>query len=333
MMRRWILLLSLAAAAAGLGFAGRGVAVADTPGLPAAMKDLRDYRGKGTIQVTIPEMSMLLRFEQAYVAPDAILFGFDMDLLRQWSLFKDDTERTYNPSTGFLVERRYRNLHRLPVNPTTSVQMSMAHWGRIIHDLKNMQSLGTESVLGHECRLLRFSNKELTDNLLARGVVGNLTRKFLGKGMSQAWVTEAQGLPVRIEIHDNDGTTAVLLAFSELKINGGVRRTDLRIPAPPQALVASVNVDVSLPNWEETAEAEAEKQIEALRAAQNAAAGRPTAVRPGQPIPGAAPTLPGQPVPGAVGPRSNPRAARGAAEEAGQAGSAEVGVSHGLKGV
>jgi hypothetical protein len=299
MMRRWLTLLTLAAiAAAGLGRA-RPCTAAEVAGLPPAMKDLRDYRGKGIIQVTIPEISMLLRFEQSYVAPGTLLFGVDMDLLRQWSLVRDDTERTFNPNAGFVVERHYRNLHRLPVHPATAVQMSMAHWGRVIHDLKNVQTLGTETVLGLECRLLRFSNKELTDNLLAQGIVGDLTRKFLGKGMSEAWVTTAHGLPVRIEIHDNEGTPAVLLVFSELKINSGLRDRELRIPAPAQALVVDVNVDVSLPNWEERAEAEAEQKIEQYRAAQNAAAGRGgQPVRPGQPVPGAT-GLPGQPPPGA----------------------------------
>src|SRR5437870_3871425 len=96
--------------------------------LPTPPQALQDYQAKGNIQVTIPEISLVLGFEQSYVAPDVVLFGFEMDALKRWWLVSGDRERSYNPGAAFLIERRYRNLDKLPFNPSTAVQMSMAHY-------------------------------------------------------------------------------------------------------------------------------------------------------------------------------------------------------------
>src|SRR5262249_20546565 len=115
-----------------MALAGAPARAAGTAGaLPTPPQPIQDYQAKGNIQVTIPEISLVLGFEQSYVAPDTVLFGFEMDALKRWWLVSGDRERTYNPGAAFLIERRYRNLEKLPFNPSAAVQMSMAHYGRV----------------------------------------------------------------------------------------------------------------------------------------------------------------------------------------------------------
>ncbi len=235
----------------------------------ASLRPLLDYHGRGTVQVTIPETSVSIGFEQSYVAPDALLFSFDMPPLKQYYLVNGSTERSYSPAAGYLVERRYRNLEKLPFSPSVAVQMSMAQFGRVIRELKTVQELGTEPLLGQECRLIRFGNRELTDNLLAKGIIGEAGAATMNKGTTRAWLTQAHGLPVKIQIYSNEGAPAVLLSFSELKINGGLKASDLRLPLLPNTALIPVTVDVAAPNWEENAEKEVQKQLIALKAAQS----------------------------------------------------------------
>src|SRR5262245_59524693 len=138
-------LAGLAAVALAAGLAA--AASADPPAPAAgAPKPLADYHGKGTIQVTIPEANVVIGFEQAYVAPDAQLFSFDMELLKQWSLVVGDRERTYNAGAAFAVEHRYRNLQKLPVHPSVAGQLSMAQFARVIREIKSVQALGNETL-------------------------------------------------------------------------------------------------------------------------------------------------------------------------------------------
>jgi hypothetical protein len=260
-------LAGLAALALAAGLAGGAAADPAAPAA-AATKPLADYSGKGAIQVTIPEANVIIGFEQAYVAPDAQLFSFDMDLLKQWSLVVGDRERTYNAGATFAVEHRYRNLQKLPVHPSVAGQLSMAQFGRVIREIKMVQALGNETLLGQECQIVRFSNKELSDNLLAKGLIGELAPQFLDKGMTKAWVTRDHGLPLRVEIYSNEGKPAVVYSFSEIKINSGLKATDLRIPAPRNVVWLNVTADVSVPGWEEIEDKEVQKQLHLAQKAQ-----------------------------------------------------------------
>src|SRR5438105_14720401 len=80
--------------------------------------ELHDYSGKGFIQISVPGSSLTIAFEQAYVAPEAYLFCFDMNLVRQWSLAVGSRERSYSGGEPFAIEKQYRNLSRLPTNPS-----------------------------------------------------------------------------------------------------------------------------------------------------------------------------------------------------------------------
>jgi hypothetical protein len=236
--------------------------------LPVPPQPIQDYQAKGNIQVTIPEISLVLGFEQSYVAPDTVLFGFEMDALKRWWLVSGDRERTYNPGAAFLIERRYRNLDKLPFSPSAAVQMSMAHYARVIRELKSAQLLGSEQILGKPCWRVRFSNQELTQTLLAKGIIGDVAAKYLAKGVTQAWLTQAQGLPLRIQICDADGNPAVSFTFTKLQINSGLQAAALRIPAPPNAMVLSTTCDVTQPDWEKAADDDIERQVTAIQEAQ-----------------------------------------------------------------
>src|SRR5215470_2507148 len=73
----------------------------------AGSTELHDFSGKGTIQISVPENSLTVRFEQAYVAPDAYFFSFDMNLIRQWSIALGNRERTYTAGEPFAIEKQY----------------------------------------------------------------------------------------------------------------------------------------------------------------------------------------------------------------------------------
>jgi hypothetical protein len=244
-----------------------GRARADGPDAAPGQRPLLDYTGKGTIQVTIPEASVVVGFEQSYVAPDAVLMAFEMDQLRQWCLVTGDRERTYNGGSEYGVEKQYRNLQKLPVHPSLAAQLSMAQFGRVIRDIRHVQVLGTEMMLGQECQIVRFSNRELADDLGAKGLIGEAGSKFIEKGMTRAWVTREHGLPVRIDIYGNDGTPAVVFRFSELAINRGLKVSELRIPVPKSVVWINVTSDVGVANWEEIEDREIRKQMLLLQKA------------------------------------------------------------------
>src|SRR5436853_6726338 len=101
-LRHWAMLAVLAFGAAGASPAWCG----------ELGTGLRDFRGKGSIQVSVPGNSLTIGFEQAYVAPDDYFFSFDLNLIRQWSLVIGSREWTYGAGEPFAVEKQYRNLDR-----------------------------------------------------------------------------------------------------------------------------------------------------------------------------------------------------------------------------
>jgi hypothetical protein len=239
-------------------------------GEPAAPQPqpLTDYQGRGTIQVTIPGANLTVGFNQAYVAPDAWLFAFEMDVLRQTTLMVGDREKTYNAGAAYAVNKQYKNLHQLSSSPSLAAQMSMVEIGRMIREIKNVQVLGNETVLGQECEIVRFSNRDLTGSLLTRGLIGEAGASYVEKGMTKAWVTRAHGLPIQLQIWSNEGQPAILISFSELKINKGLRSNELRVQVPPSVTWISATADVSVPHWEEIAEKEVQKQLAVTQKSQ-----------------------------------------------------------------
>jgi hypothetical protein len=223
--------------------------------------NLHDFTGKGSIQVSVPGNSLTIGFEQAYVAPDAYYFSFDLNLIRQWSLAVGNRERTYGAGEPFAVEKQYRNLDRVATNPTLAAQLSMAEMGHIIADVETVQNLGIEKIVDQECSIVRFSNKELLGVLHAKGLVGDEAAQFLEKGITKAWLIRNCALPARIEIGDSEGNPAIVYSFSEVKVNTGLKSTDLRIPIPRGIVMITVSPDVTVPKWEEICDAEIKKQV------------------------------------------------------------------------
>src|SRR5438874_1837776 len=113
---RWIVLPLLAL----------GAAIASPARCADEGAGLRDFTGKGTIQISVPGNSLTVGFEQAFVAPDNYFFSFDLNLIRQWSVVNGNRERTYSGGEPFGVEKQYRNLETLSSSPILAVQLSMA---------------------------------------------------------------------------------------------------------------------------------------------------------------------------------------------------------------
>lgn len=135
-----VLILSLLATAGNLKSAS-----ADP--LPAPTEELRDFEGRGILQLDLPPatradgktgdsgLSLVIPIRQAYVRPDRMLLILDLFNVRQIFLAQAATERSFNPTTGYILEVNYRNFDPTSGNPMTAAQLSMATYARLLREL------------------------------------------------------------------------------------------------------------------------------------------------------------------------------------------------------
>ena len=152
-----------------------GMAAAEP--LPAPTAPLKDYEGKGVLQIELPPdpnakpaadgekvidpgFSAWFGFRQAYVRPDRVLlhlYLFNQRSPAQSTLVQGSTERSYSPGTGYIVERSFKNLETATENPIMALQMSMATYARVFQELTTGKLLPEEDLeklkAGHEARI------------------------------------------------------------------------------------------------------------------------------------------------------------------------------------
>lgn len=295
---------------------------------PAAL--LKDYDGKGIVQIFMPPrgavtakdgkkvvdpgFSTWFPFRQSYVNPNRILMMVNLLGALQSTLVQDNVERTYVPSAGYVIERTYKNLDRAEENPIGTVQLSMATYARVLRELDSgkllpaedldlikersakrieelkalreklsidqrpedeglAQSAAAESARlrdeldqldlrrAHPCHIIEFLNKDLVQNLFARGLMGESMTELIAKGKTTFWVTRAEGLPIKIETTANDGSVAVFMIFKELKINSGLHPGEVVLGNPPGTRLFRTTVDLKEKDWEQRMQDDLNAQI------------------------------------------------------------------------
>lgn len=175
----------------------------------------------------------------------------------------DATERSHRARIPELEEQRKQLRARFAEqkNPADFVRINeiSAEMARLRDDLNQVPIRRA-----HPCYGVEFDNRELMGTLLSRGLMGQRARDILEKGKTRFWVTRAEGLPIKIETTDNRGRVALFFCFTELKINTGLRPSELVLGAPPGCRLVRVTADVREKNWEDKMEEEIARQVRRL---------------------------------------------------------------------
>jgi hypothetical protein len=114
------------------------------------------------------------------------------------------------------------------------------------------------------CMVVEFPNKDLIDGLFTRGLVGEESTDFLLKGKTKVWITEREGLPIKLETTGNDGRVAIFFCFTELRINQGLHPSELVLGAPPGTRLIAASADLRDKGWEEKMDKIIQQQVEAI---------------------------------------------------------------------
>ena len=133
--------------------------------IPAPTEALKDYVGTGVIQVDVPtsiadgkaaaegSFTTWVPFRQGYVRPDRLLLVLSVSGILQGMVVSGDTERIYSPSTGYVLQRQYKNVETATENPMTAVQLSMATYAKILRELNTGKILPAEDLDAVKARL------------------------------------------------------------------------------------------------------------------------------------------------------------------------------------
>jgi hypothetical protein len=146
------------------------VSAAQAQQLPAPARQIQDYEAAGFVQLDLPAdatnasdpgVALLVPIRQVYVRPDSVLLQLNMYGQLSVMVASRDTERVWNPGTGYVLLRQFRSLRADQPSPMLSVQMSLANLARIVRELPNPRLLPDEDLTSlekqHQERL-----KELT---------------------------------------------------------------------------------------------------------------------------------------------------------------------------
>lgn len=114
------------------------------------------------------------------------------------------------------------------------------------------------------CTVIEFDNKDLFRNLGAKGFMPQRPQGGFAfeNGRSRFWVTKAHGLPIKFETMDEENRVVCSFCFTELKINTGMRQTDLALSTPQGAALIRASADLKQRNWEENLHKDIQRQID-----------------------------------------------------------------------
>ncbi len=115
----------------------------------------------------------------------------------------------------------------------------------------------------HPCWVVEIPNKDLSQTLLARGLMGDEAKQLLQGGKTLLWVTKAQGLPVRMETTSSEGHVAVYFCFRTVKINDGAQANEVVLGAPRSWRMFTAMADVRDPKWQDKMQESLQKQLDA----------------------------------------------------------------------
>jgi len=129
--------------------------------VPEPTEPLKDYRGRGVIQIDIPPatvavgdgtkvvdqgVNLLGTIGQAYVWPDTTLVG--LEVLGSRQLFRTvgrlGVEQQWSSGSGYIIERTYKNLAKDGLSPLMGVQLSMSTYARLLREVKTAKVLPEE---------------------------------------------------------------------------------------------------------------------------------------------------------------------------------------------
>lgn len=149
--------------------------------LPEPPSVLKDYDGRGIVQLSMPSrgankngaidpgFSTWFTFRQSYVNPGRIYMGVNLLGALKATLVQDNVERTYAPSTGYVVEATYKNLEKVKESPISTVQMAMATYAQLLRELDSGKILPPEDFVQLKERLIKRSEevKRLREGFVA----------------------------------------------------------------------------------------------------------------------------------------------------------------------
>ncbi len=154
--------LSLAA----IGFALTGSATARADRFPAPTEVLRDFDGSGYMSVDVPPtgtepdqagMKLTFAMRQQFLRPERLMIDIEMQGtaggLRSRSLIQGNTERTFSPATGVVIERVYRNADAAAEEPIAARRMSLAALGQAFRTIESGKLLPPETIEEMEKRV------------------------------------------------------------------------------------------------------------------------------------------------------------------------------------
>lgn len=294
------------------------LATAHAEKLPEPPTVLKDYDGKGIVQIAMPSrgevvgqdgkkvidpgFSTWFPFRQTYVNPNRLLMVMNLLGALQATLVQDNVERTYIPSAGYVIEKSYKNLEKANENPIGSLQLAMSTYATVLRELDSGKVLPPENfdlvkeqrtkrleelrLLREElangknpadearaaaaaaesarvrddldqlelrkkypCHIVEFLNKDLMQNLFAKGLVGAANTDLVAKGRTTFWVTKAEGLPIKIETTANDGSIAIFMLFKDLRINSDIHPGEVVLGNPMGTRLFRTLVDLRDKDW------------------------------------------------------------------------------------
>jgi hypothetical protein len=130
--------------------------------LPEPTAVLKDYDGRGVVQLSMPSRGTIVNkngdkvfdpgfstwftFRQTFVNPGRIYMGVNLLGALQATLVQDNVERVYAPSTGYVIERTYKNLEKAEESPISTMQMAMSTYAQLLRELDSGKILPPEDL-------------------------------------------------------------------------------------------------------------------------------------------------------------------------------------------
>lgn len=145
---RYLVLTTLLAAA--------NLSAARADRIPAPTEPLRDYDGKGIVQIDIPGKArdkdsvepgqkLWFPFQQSWVRPNRFFLDIEIYGARQRTLVQGNIERTYSPRS-VIIERVYKNMETAAENPMASARLSMVAYASALRELDCARLLPPEDL-------------------------------------------------------------------------------------------------------------------------------------------------------------------------------------------
>jgi hypothetical protein len=140
------------------------VAARGADSLPAPTLQIQDYEALGVVQLDLPTPSqddddpkksvdgkdagvgLVVPVRQMYVRPDSVLLQMNLYGQINSLLATRDSERVWNASTRYVLQKQFRNLDPGRPSPMQAVQLSLANLARVLREMPNPKLLPDEDL-------------------------------------------------------------------------------------------------------------------------------------------------------------------------------------------